>query len=392
MSQSTLSLTDLLTPIDVKTFWSDYWEEKPLHVSRSDSNYYKSIFSLDDLDTLLTYNNLRHIPSFCTSNNNPMVPHLDVQNQRESLNAYDQGETLLIGAVHQRWKPIAQFCRKIEAEFRHPTGATMVLSPAQTQGLPPHYDEPEVLALQLSGEKCWRIYPLMQPLPLNGYSFPAGTNLGTPIQEVHMHPGDLLYIPRGYPHEAVTSDNTSLHLSLYINVMRWYDLIIQTLMQVSEQHVEFRKALPVGMLGSNAIDNALIKETVQRQLQILLEDASMESAVAAMSRKFVGGLQAIPGGAFTQYEYLKHIGLETSVEKREGIICFVECTPDFAIINFPGNRVQVPAYLKAALEFIAKTDRFKVRQLPEVMTDNSKLVLTRRLIREGLLQLSNRDM
>ncbi|MBD2532877.1 cupin-like domain-containing protein [Nostoc flagelliforme FACHB-838] len=75
--------------------------------------------------------------------------------------------------------------------------------------------------------------------------------LPKPIQEVILNAGDLLYIPSGYVHEALTSESSSLHLTVGINVYRWIDLLSTALILASEQNISLRKYLPIGFLKSN---------------------------------------------------------------------------------------------------------------------------------------------
>ncbi|HJT78220.1 MAG TPA: hypothetical protein VJ739_13535, partial [Gemmataceae bacterium] len=49
-------------------------------------------------------------------------------------------------------------------------------------------------------------------------------------------------------------------------------------------------------------------------------------------------------------------------------------------------RVAGPVRIAAALRFIARSERFPARALPE-LGDDAKLVLARRLVREGLLTI-----
>jgi hypothetical protein len=56
-------------------------------------------------------------------------------------------------------------------------------------------------------------------------------------------------------------------------------------------------------------------------------------------------------------------------------------------IQFPGNEVTGPAWLEPAFRFIANTETFVVQALPDSLSNNSKLILVRRLIREGLLKV-----
>jgi hypothetical protein len=49
--------------------------------------------------------------------------------------------------------------------------------------------------------------------------------------------------------------------------------------------------------------------------------------------------------------------------------------------------VQGPAVIEPALRFMTEADAFPVRALPDALTEQSKVVLVRRLMREGLLTI-----
>jgi len=42
-------LTALLAPINPEDFFRDYWERKPLHLSRKDPHYYDTVLNNGDL-------------------------------------------------------------------------------------------------------------------------------------------------------------------------------------------------------------------------------------------------------------------------------------------------------------------------------------------------------
>jgi hypothetical protein len=79
--------------------------------------------------------------------------------------------------------------------------------------------------------------------------------------------------------------------------------------------------------------------------------------------------------------------LDTVVARTPGAICRALVDGDGAVIEFPGGRVGGPARIAAALQFVARAERFPVRDLPDGLGDNEKLVLARRLVREGLLSM-----
>jgi hypothetical protein len=54
-------------------------------------------------------------------------------------------------------------------------------------------------------------------------------------------------------------------------------------------------------------------------------------------------------------------------------------------ISCQGAEIFLPAHTKPALETCLTNQRFKIRDLPGDLDDDGKLVLVKRLIREGLM-------
>ena len=81
------------------------------------------------------------------------------------------------------------------------------------------------------------------------------------------------------------------------------------------------------------------------------------------------------------------IDVDTVLEKPRAMVCRVIQEAASVSIQFPGNRMRAPKQLGPALEFISKASRFPVSALPGGLSDNSKLTLARRLVRDGLLKI-----
>jgi hypothetical protein len=74
------------------------------------------------------------------------------------------------------------------------------------------------------------------------------------------------------------------------------------------------------------------------------------------------------------------------VEKRSGMPCRVEVAGEQAVIQFPGGALVAPARTAEALRFIAGAARpFRPAELPGPLNEDAKLVLAKRLVKEGLL-------
>lgn len=402
MSNINLDFEKLIHPIDPATFFQKYWEQQSCVISRQRPDYYAGIFSWQDLDTLIRFTGIRYADFKVSKLGEDLSTQLKDKgfidpntspSPYEFYHAYNQGHTLCLFHLQEHWPAIATLCRNLEKYINHPANVNLYLTPKSSQGFPPHFDTHDVFVLQLSGTKLWRTYDSHWDLPLleDARRLPLEVlreKLNSPIHEVELKPGDLLYIPRGFVHEAKTLDSSSLHLTLGIPVFRWVDLIKEALTSITQQNVEFRKAIPVSFLHQ---DDA--KQQIKNQLLDLLKTfahtADIEDAVNRLTMKFINSMSPLTDTHFSKLDDLQDIGLDTLVVKRPGMICTTICKGETVMIQFPGNRVEAPAYVEPAFRFITESETaFAVKALPDFASDNSKLVLVRRLFKEGLLTIA----
>ncbi|MBD2530120.1 hypothetical protein H6G97_11280 [Nostoc flagelliforme FACHB-838] len=381
----------LLQPMEQSTFFSEYWEQRPLILSRRKANYYSSLFSMQDVDSVIyftkpTNTHIRLLNNGQLKPNN-YVNRNGILNINQLYDGYHQGNTIILEGLHERWKSISIFSRHLESFFNHPVNVNMYLTPRNSQGFSPHFDTHDVFILQVEGKKHWRIYDsflcLPSPMMDESQQFIPQDKLSNPLYEVVLNAGELLYIPRGYVHEALTSDCSSLHLTVGIATFSWADLISNALRSVNEQNVCFRKSLPIGFLNYDEMIESLKHQF--KELLELLSNTAIEDAVNRLAKKFFRQMPPLPDGHFTQIDDLSQIDLDTIVEKRKGMICRIIREEGSISIQFPGNQVRGPNYIEPALRFIAASGAFPVRAISETLSDNGKLVLVRRLLKEGLL-------
>lgn len=136
----------------------------------------------------------------------------------------ERGSTLLMRRVDQWHGPTRDLLARLSAELRRPVEAFCFVTPAGAQGAPLHRDDADVLVLQLGGSKDWRV----RQGPKDG-NWQEGRlhddgNLPPEVLRGTLHEGQVLYIPRGFPHEAVGSGGLSAHLSLTIREIHKGDL------------------------------------------------------------------------------------------------------------------------------------------------------------------------
>jgi len=396
-------LQRLLSTIGEDAFFRDYWEKQPLFVHRNEPGFYDGLLSTADVEHVIAFSRPKFADWGALSGekpreasfvqgwpaDRPMSVGGHYPGVAELGRAYGRGKTVIIMAMQQRWMPIAGLCRTLEATFHCNVHANMYLTPPGAQGFDVHFDTHEVLVLQLEGEKTWRLYGAPRSLPLVEDKLNVSRDQLGPPREVHLKMGDLLYIPRGFAHEAFTSGVRSLHLTIGINVYRWVDLIHEALDDLSRRDVRFRGSLPPGALGGGS-DPEGVEGRFRELLAILARDGRVGGAVLGLGDRFFGQLAAFPDAHFSMPSESEAIDPATVLEKRPGAICRVVSDGKWATLEFPGGQVGGPIKIAPALEFVAKAERFVVDDLPGGLGDSGKLVLARRLMSEGLLRVAGR--
>ena len=248
----------LLAPVLPDDFFRDHWERKPLHLSRGDAHYYDGVLTNDDLESMISYADLRY-PAIQLARDGGYVPSeaytTNIQQGREVFNGvpdiakiqseYRSGSTVVLVALHRTWAPLRELCESLENDFTHLAHANAYLTPVDTPGFAPHYDTHEVFVLQVAGSKRWRVFQPPLALPHHTQPFTPTGYVPRPLLELELKQGDLLYLPRGYVHAAHTSEVHSAHVTIGISVYTWVELLSELIASSKEFH-QFRTALPPG--------------------------------------------------------------------------------------------------------------------------------------------------
>lgn len=175
------------------------------------------------------------------------------------------------------------------------------LTPPNSQGFAPHYDDIEAFILQVEGKKRWRLY---KPKSSNEYlpRFSSKnfieSEIGEPIMDTVVQAGDLLYFPRGTIHQAEAIDDThSLHVTLSVYQKNsWSDffekLVPKALQKAIDNETRLRKGLPLGYLANigtvySGIDSEERKNFVQQTKDMfrkILDHIDVDEAADEMAK------------------------------------------------------------------------------------------------------------
>ena len=126
------------------------------------------------------------------------------------INAYNSGYTIALRGMEFRSPHVAMIAEELAVCFGQVTvGANMYLTPSNAQGFKPHIDDHCVFVWQIIGSKAWKVWSSKYELPrLYTQHVEVSNNYEEDALSLILNEGSVLYIPRGFPHEATTEKQT----------------------------------------------------------------------------------------------------------------------------------------------------------------------------------------
>jgi ribosomal protein L16 Arg81 hydroxylase len=384
------ALSRCIEPVEAQRFLDEYWETKPLLVPRDEEGRFLDLLSIAEVERRVADGGLRW-PAFRVvkegekivlsdyAEDIPWSPKPFTASARVERVAgeFERGATIVLQALQLHHPPLAEFCRDLEAELGHPVQGNAYYTPASAQGFAMHHDTHDVFCLQVEGEKRWLVYPPVLELPLKDQKYtPAMGDPGDPVLDVTMRAGDMLYLPRGWLHQAMTSDAASLHLTIGVNVFTWRDAVRDALDEAAREEVGLRRGVPSDGRSPEGL------------LEALAARLAPDVVSSRRRRSFVKSRRPLRDDAFDQLRALDELDLDTPLERRRTVIAELSDAEDGLRLSFEGRELALPAFLRGDLEFLLATEEpFRPSDLPGRLDDEGRLVLVRRLVREGLLRI-----
>lgn len=216
---------------------------------------------------------------------------------------YESGCSIRILNPQTFISPVYKMNSKLQEYFHCMVGTNVYLTPKNSQGFAPHYDDIEAFVLQVEGKKHWRVYaPRTQSENLARFSSEnfAQDEIGEPILDVVLEAGDLLYFPRGFIHQAVTVDEKhSLHITVSVYQRNSYADMLEALLPVAlksaiDSDVRFREGLPLNIhqvLGCafseiDSPERIAMRGHIKSLFDRIFDHANVDNAVDQMAKKF----------------------------------------------------------------------------------------------------------
>ena len=368
---------------DAQTFVEKVWASH-VHVHEADPDDLVGLLSFDDVDHLLTSTAIR-TPAVRLARNGTVLPPSSYTRSGATLagqplsglvdgrrltDLFEDGATVVLQGLHRYWPPLTRLVSGLEAALGHPCQANAYLTPPGSQGFAVHSDSHDVFVFQTHGSKLWEVHP-------------APGEEGAEVREVLLRPGLSMYLPTGTPHAARAQEDVSLHVTIGINQLTWRSLL-QRAVDSALDDADADAHLPAAYADRPGV----VADGLAERLRLLADSIARTDAAAASEElldSFLRRRTPSMRGSLLDRMRLGEIDESTRLRRRPGRPCVLRPDGDRLHLLLGDRRVTVPGWVSAAVEVVRTCGELTPGELP--LDPQSALVLTRRLVREGLLEV-----
>ena len=394
---------ELFSPTSVSEFIEKYLEEKVLLLQRESPESVEGLFDLDSLGECLGIaqpfhaNTVRIVPK----EGGEQTSSLSGLSGREAIGmliqAFASGSTLVLNSSEQYWPPIRDLCADLHAELACTVRCNIYCTPPHSQGFDTHVDGHDVLVLQTYGTKTWRIHEVIDPLPIEESALSRefhstlkenAPDYGEPTREVVLKAGDLLYLPRGVPHSAASTDDSSIHFTIGLYPIRTHAFLGDLVDMIAHRDVRLRQRIayqsikgeaPLPSAGDMLREVAAIADALDDPV-----DTNQLVKISSEGDPPMGDLN----GAFLSASLFDAIHTNTTVARPRGTTFTSRENANEIKVFCGAGSMALPHKLKEVIPFLVEHEEFRIGDISdELLSDKSKVVLVRNLMKNGLLRI-----
>jgi len=374
----------LIAPVGQQRFLDEYWERKPFLVRRGRTGYFDDVLSMEAVDTLIGARVLREgdvrLASFHQVRSFEQISRDGVADRGTLLREHKEGSTVVFDQVDRLHAPLGEMLARCEVDLQLPCRANAFLTPPGQQGFKLHYDTHDVVVLQLAGTKDWQICDNPLPLPHEEQQYDHSlTAVAKPLTELTMHPGDVLFLPRGFIHAASANDTTSLHVSIALRTRAMREVAVGALRRAVQDSPVLRKAV----LFRGSRDSGRVAQ-VRAELHRLADNLDIQAALDEVLKSFITQRSRPRHGALLQLESPPELDDASVLQLRPDCLSHPFREGDMVRLLVDGRKLTLPAGVLPALELIRSGVRFRPAELPG-LEEESRLLLARKLHDAGML-------
>jgi hypothetical protein len=368
---------------DVEAFLTGAWGKRAVPAQAADPMGFADLLTLDDVDRFLTTTALRtpffrlvragsRIPesSYTRSGRTGSKDVAGIADPARVAALFEEGATIVLQGLHRWSEPATRFTRDLELELGHACQINAYITPPGAQGLALHEDPHDVFVLQAFGRKAWEIHA-------------APDEQDRDPLAVTLSPGDTIYMPAGTPHAAAAQEVVSGHLTVGVHVTSWRDALSGAVADALDRV----GADPVPAGWHRDIER--LARGISERLVLLgdvLRDVDPVDVARRRADRFWSSRAQLARGSIQERAAPIRLDDSTVVRRREGAVCELRLRGETLVVLLGDRRLEMPAWIEPAMRRMALAGEVAVGDLARELPDaSSRVVLARRLIREGLL-------
>lgn len=375
MSAVPASFEDLLAPMSAEVFFDQYWEQAVCQIRGLSSTRFSSWVTEEEIRDFLAYaapNLLEYDVNVVRAGSSPNEDPVDLlemgspvraRKAHRFFEAYAEGFTLVLRLLARRMGRVETICRYFEKHFCCPVYPALYLTPPESRGFAPHWDEDDVYVFQMHGSKMWSIRANAAPLcRTSGEVGPGRLNELPIVLETTLQQGDLLYIPRGFVHEAKAQAGAAAHLTVSVSHPRVVDWVKSAFSIASREMPELRRSLPLGRWDAPEMKDAISEEAraLLARTTLLLDGHSAARALhASLIEKLSPAFGTRPLASIERWLQRSSDGMELRL-RDDAVVAFDETTKELTV---PAGTLHVPDDIEAPLRHLIDGEAVTSRAL-----------------------------
>jgi hypothetical protein len=244
-----MSIEDIVAPLGFSDFVANYWNSQFCRLS-GPAGRFSSLIGWPTLSAILEQDFLAPPRLKLIQNGRGVPPERYLAPLRSGTQLFaegllaclSEGATLVIDSIDRLAPPIGAVAESFEQALRSTTTVNLYASWPRGSGFNLHWDNQDMMILQASGRKYWKVYAPTYPFPLHRGNA-VHRPVGDPVWQGVLEDGAVLYLPRGWWHVAEPLDEPSLHLTITMVPARGID-VLQWILERARSHLEVRMDVP----------------------------------------------------------------------------------------------------------------------------------------------------
>ncbi|MGI9435602.1 MAG: cupin domain-containing protein [Geminicoccaceae bacterium] len=377
MLQPPFSFDDIMAPLGADAFMADYEGKKPLHLKGA-ADKFANVMSwplLNDLlgqatiwsqQSLLLVLDKEPVPatSYCgpaPGRDGGQVLRPDPAKVQSYLK---KGATLVANDIDHLSQGLTAFSKTMEQALGGKVQGNLYCSSKRRQGFAAHFDTHDVYAIHVECTKTWHIYegraqdPIAHPMFKTLGREHHEKAKGKLLMDVHMEPGDVLYLPRGQYHDALADEGGAVHIAFGVTYPIGVDVMSMLFEKVIAEDV-FRANLPRAAVGTgpDQASSARLEQLAER-ISAILQDRQTKAEVAAFQRNY----------CYPRHDYDLPGLLEAPIDPAFRVhgkdIRLIEQGGRYGLVKAgTRNAVEVPSDVSDLVDWVLKRQQFSRKEL-----------------------------